>query len=42
MKLFEIYGLQIVEDDDVKELRMPRSLIEFLSKCCEEDMEDDI
>lgn len=38
-ELFEIYGLKIVEDNDVEELRMPRSLIEFLSKCSEKDME---
>lgn len=40
MKLFEMYGLPIIEDEDVEELRMPKSLIEFLSKCCDKDMED--
>ena len=40
-ELFEIYGLPIVEDEKVKELRMPKSLIEFLSKCCEKDIEDE-
>ena len=39
MELFEIYGLGIVEDNDVEELRMPKELIEFLSRCCKEYME---
>ncbi len=33
----EIFGLEIVVDDDVKELRMPKSVAEFLSKVCEKD-----
>ncbi len=39
-ELFEIYGLPIVEDNGIKELRMPKSLIKFLSKCCKKDLED--
>lgn len=40
-ELLEIYGFPIVVDEGIKELRMPKSLIEFLSKCCEKDVEGD-
>ncbi len=33
----EIFGLPIVVDEDVEELRMPSDVMEFLSKVCKED-----
>ena len=36
-EVMEIFGLPIVEDESVEELRMPKDVIEFLSKVCKED-----